>query len=128
MDDGFLLTGIIIFTIINWILYHKIFNVYYFDFSNGITKELVVCGFFAIIETLIVIAAGEWILGIIGWIFKIAFILLGILIGLLLICVVYSYIKSPQSFKEKWNAILHKDCMKDDGNVGAGSAEEKSEE
>jgi len=31
----------IVYGIIGWVLYHKIFNVYYFDLSNGLFKEFI---------------------------------------------------------------------------------------
>ena len=57
---------LLVFTIVNWIIYHKIFKVYYLgSISKGIWKETVVCFFVAGVETAIVMIAGQWILGII---------------------------------------------------------------
>ena len=35
----------LICSIVIWVLYHKLFDVIYFDFSSGCLKELIICAF-----------------------------------------------------------------------------------
>lgn len=35
----------IVYAIICWIIYHKLFYVVYFDLGNGCLKEIIICGF-----------------------------------------------------------------------------------
>lgn len=39
-----------------WVIYHKLFNVWYFDFAGGCFKELITCGFIGAILAAIIVA------------------------------------------------------------------------
>lgn len=64
---------IAIFTVINLVLYHKVFDVYYFG-GQAMVKELVTAIFIAIIESALVVSFGGYILIIIGIIIVIVLI------------------------------------------------------
>ncbi len=56
---AFLIIG---FTIFNFIIYHKIFRVIYFDLKSALFKEFATCFFFAGIETALIMVIGPYIL------------------------------------------------------------------
>lgn len=74
--DMIIFIGFVFLVIANIVLYHKIFNVIYFNLSSGLMKELVASIFVAIIEIAIVGAVGKWVIliavivGIALWIGK----------------------------------------------------------
>lgn len=43
-------------TIAVWVIYHKIFNVIYFDLANGCLKEVIICILFGALLTGLVVA------------------------------------------------------------------------
>lgn len=56
---------LIAFTIINFIIYHKIFTVWYFNLGDGLYHELLGCLLVAMFECAIIITVGPIVLGII---------------------------------------------------------------
>lgn len=82
---------------INWLIYHKIFNVFYFgSVSKGLSKELVTCGFVAMIELAVIMALGQWLLAIL---IPIA-VVVGIIILIFAIIGKISKLKKEKSFSE----------------------------
>ena len=55
---------ILILAVINWIIYHKIFRVLYFDLGKGLVKEFICCFLVAAIEAALIMYVGEAILGL----------------------------------------------------------------
>ena len=64
----------IIFIVFNLIIYHKIFNVIYFNLGKGLFKEFAVSFFLAGIETAILMAIGPYILVAFGVVLAICLI------------------------------------------------------
>lgn len=60
----------IVFSVGVWIIYHKIFSVYYFNLFNGLMKELVVSAFVGALLTVLVLSF--W------WVADIILILVGL--------------------------------------------------
>lgn len=58
--------GVLILVIINFIIYHKIFNVVYFDFTRGCATEIFWIAIFTAFEIAIVKGIGQKILGALG--------------------------------------------------------------
>lgn len=57
---------LVVFAIINWVIYHKIFVVFYFgNKSKSIMNEIIWCLLIACFETALVMVLGQWALGII---------------------------------------------------------------
>ena len=50
--------------ILNWILYHKLFRVVYFNLGAGLFKEFAACVFFAGIEMALFAMIGPWLIGL----------------------------------------------------------------
>ena len=55
--------GIVIFMIINLVIYHKIFSVTYFNLANGCFTEIFFAWLVAMLEMGIILAVGKFILG-----------------------------------------------------------------
>lgn len=66
----------ILLAIINLIIYHKIFAVYYFDLGAGLKKEIFYAFFFALIEVGLIAKVGPYILIGIGVIIAITIIVI----------------------------------------------------
>ena len=58
--------GVLILVIINFIIYHKIFHVVYFDFTRGCATEIFWIAIFTAFEIAIVKGIGQKILGALG--------------------------------------------------------------
>ncbi len=58
--------GILILVIINFIIYHKIFNVVYFDLAKGCSTEIFWIVIFTAFEIAIIKGIGQKILGMLG--------------------------------------------------------------
>lgn len=69
---------VVVLTVLNLILYHKVFNVFYFDLGRGLTRELVTSFFIAIIEASLIMHFGKIALVIIG----IILLLIGVLFAI----------------------------------------------
>lgn len=55
---------LLILIVVNWLIYHNIFRVYYFgNVGQSIFKELFGCSLVAAIELAIIMTVGGWILG-----------------------------------------------------------------
>lgn len=77
MDAAIGVVGVpllIIFTILNLVLYHKVFTVYYFNLGTGLGKELMWSMFFAVIEAAIVITIGVYVIPIVAIVAIVLFI------------------------------------------------------
>lgn len=81
----------IILVIANWILYHKLFDVVYFNLGAGIFKEFAACIFLAGIEMALFAVAGPFIIAL--------------LVAIIVICSIRKYIKK----KEGQRPILEPD-------------------
>lgn len=66
---------VLFFTVLNLVLYHKMFDVYYFSLGHGLAKEIVASVCVAIIETAILMKVGMVLLIILGVLIAIALIL-----------------------------------------------------
>ena len=75
----------IVLVIANWILYHKMFDVVYFNFGAGIFKEFAACIFLAGIEMALFAAAGPFIIAL--------------LVAVVIICSIRKYIKKKEGQK-----------------------------
>ena len=58
--------GVLILVIINFIIYHKIFDVVYFDFTRGCSTEIFWIAIFTAFEIAIIKGIGQKILGMLG--------------------------------------------------------------
>lgn len=65
---------VLFFTVLNLVLYHKLFDVYYFSLGNGLAKEIGASVCVAIVETALVMYIGGYVLAIFGIIVVIALI------------------------------------------------------
>lgn len=89
---------VLILTVINWIIYHKIFNVWYFgNVGNSIFKEFFWSMIVAGVEVVIFINFASFIIPIILGIV----IIIGIIIGILAMVGNFADIKSKFSPKQK---------------------------
>ncbi len=61
--------GILILVIINFIIYHKIFDVVYFDFAKGCSTEIFWIVIFTAFEIAIIKGIGQKLLGMLGFFF-----------------------------------------------------------
>lgn len=109
--DGLMLIGIVVLMIINLVLYHKIFNVLYFDLGKGLLKELIGAFFAAALEmAAITMLFGKvfgllgallgGILGILGWILRIALIIGAVAAVVCLIVWIVKMVKGKLEGKE----------------------------
>lgn len=65
---------LLFFIIFNFIIYHKIFRVIYFDLAKGLSREIFWCILLSPFEAAIVVAVGPYILVAVGVIFAIVLI------------------------------------------------------
>jgi len=90
---------IVIFTIINLRIYHKIFHVVYFDLGQGLFREIFYSALIALFEAGIVIKFFSGVIGVIG---KILLLLLKVLLILAVIAIIAGIIwKIIQVVREK---------------------------
>lgn len=100
----------LVLVVINWIIYHKIFDVYYFgSVAKGFLRELVGCVFAALLEIAIILSVGKWLLGLLigvgKWFLKTLIVLAAVFVVLILIFVIINNIKKLKeikSFKQKF--------------------------
>lgn len=96
---------IIVFTLaaLNFFLYHKIFNVVYFDLGRGLMKELIGCFVAAIAEVALLMTVGQVLLGgivtIIGFVGSIAVVVV------VVVAVIYAVYRVVQYIKKKKKVI-----------------------
>lgn len=88
----------LVLIVINWIIYHKIFDVYYFGgVMKGCLSELVGCVLAAAFEIAIIYGIGKWLLGLLvgvgKWFLKILIVLAVVFVVLILISVIINNIK-----------------------------------
>lgn len=76
---------VVIFTIINLRIYHKIFHVVYFDLGQGLFREIFYSALIALFEAGIVIKFFSGVIGVIG---KILLLLLKVLLILAVIAII----------------------------------------
>ena len=100
--------GVIILVIINLIIYHKIFDVVYFDFSQGCLTEIIWAIIFTGLEIGIIKAIGGKILGALGaflvFVVKLVLILAVIAIVIFIVWKIVQMVKSrPDIDKGGWN-------------------------
>jgi len=92
---GIVLIGLII---LNWIIYHSIFDVAYFNgVLRGIVWELVCCFIAALFELAIIMYLGKAILGffagLLKWILIIALIIAGVAAVIYCVYAIWKYVK-----------------------------------
>lgn len=87
--------GIVIFTIINWRLYHKMFDVTYFGNPfSGMGRELFGCFIVAVIEvTVIKMALGSLLTFLFNFIVKYVIPFVLVVIGLIVLFIIYCKVK-----------------------------------
>lgn len=83
--DTFYLIAVIVLTVINLVIYHKVFQVLYFDLGKGLLKEIVVSVFLAIIELSVILWVFKGIASVVGGIFAFFVTVLKILLVIALI-------------------------------------------
>lgn len=93
--------GILILVIINLIIYHKIFNVVYFDFSQGCLTEILWAFIFTGLEIGIIKAVGKKFLGALGTFF--GFVVKLVLILAVIALVIFIVWKIVQMVKSRPN-------------------------
>lgn len=97
-------------TVLNIILYHKIFDVLYFDLGKGLLKEILGAFIVAYLEMALIVYVGKWILGmvskVIGVGLKITIIIVGISIIVYAVRYIYRLIK-------KRNMVHKEDAQND---------------
>lgn len=84
---------LIAFSVINWIIYHKMFHVIYFNGLKSMTGEIFWCIFIGVIETGIVVYAGAWLLGILGTLLVWLLIIAGVCLAVYAIYRIYKSVK-----------------------------------
>lgn len=83
---------LVVLIVLNWILYHKIFLVFYFGgMRKSLTSEFIWCAIAACVELALIIAVGQWVLA--------AVLIIGAII--LIIYAIYSIYKFFQRRKKK---------------------------
>lgn len=134
MDEAFstgLFVAFIILTIANWILYHKIFDVLYFDFGRGILKEIVYSAFAAILELAVLGFILRAIGNLIGGIFRIVLIIVLILTVILLLFYIikkiYNNRENIASLFKKSKVSVNKDNSEGNIQLGISQIKEKPE-
>lgn len=65
---------VLFFTVLNLVLYHKFFDVYYFSLGHGLAKEIGASVLIAIVEAALLMYIGGYVLAILGIIIVIALI------------------------------------------------------
>lgn len=61
-----LLIVVLFLSVVNFVIYHKIFSVIYFDLGNGLLKEIIGCFLCAIFEAAIFMMVGPYVLVVLG--------------------------------------------------------------
>lgn len=89
--------GVTVLMVINLVIYHKIFNVIYFDLGQGLLKEIVGAYILAVMEAGIIVYIGQSVLGgivnVLGWILKVVLILGAAIAAICLIVWIVKLIK-----------------------------------
>ena len=89
--------GILILVIINIVIYHKIFDVVYFDFARGCSTEIFWIAIFTAFEIAIIKGIGQKILGmlgaLLGFVGKLIIIVLAVSIAIFVICKIVQIVK-----------------------------------
>lgn len=91
--------GVLILVIINFIIYHKLFNVIYFDFSRGCATELFWIVIFTAFEIAIIKGIGQKLLGALGAFF--GFVIKLVLILAVIALVIFIVWKIVQMVKSR---------------------------
>ncbi|MDE5699551.1 MAG: hypothetical protein K2I96_19445, partial [Lachnospiraceae bacterium] len=91
--------GVLILVIINFIIYHKLFNVIYFDFSRGCATELFWIVIFTAFEIAIIKGIGQKLLGALGVFF--GFVIKLVLILAVIALVIFIVWKIVQMVKSR---------------------------
>lgn len=88
-----------VLVIVNIILYHKIFRVYYFDVGKGLINEFICAVIFAILEIALFMWLGSWIVSlIVGVVSLVGTVILWIVLGVLGIGAIYFGGKAIRKF------------------------------
>lgn len=99
--------------VFNIFLYHKIFDVVYFDLGQGLLKEVVGAFLVAALEIGLIVSVGKWILGnilkILGIGLKFIIIIVGIIIIAYAIYYIYGIFKKKQNIAHKENTLNNSD-------------------
>ncbi len=100
----------------NWIIYHKIFSVAYFDLGRGLMKEAVCCFLAASLEMGFVImifqSIGGFLLRVLGFAVGVVKVVLCIALALVLLAVAVYGIKTVYANREKIFHGFKKDNVK----------------
>jgi DNA-directed RNA polymerase subunit RPC12/RpoP len=106
---------VIVLMIVNWIIYHRIFSVMYFDLGRGLLKEFIVCFFAAILEISAIVLlfkyVGKIVLKILGVTVGIVKVLLILILGLGLVVAGICVIKAVYNNKEKIFSVFKKETF-----------------
>lgn len=89
--------GVTVLMVLNLVIYHKVFNVIYFDLGQGLLKEIVGAYILALVEASIIVAIGQSLLGgiasVLGWILKVVLILGAVVAAVCVIAWIVKFIK-----------------------------------
>lgn len=95
MGNSAIVICMIALTILNFFLYHKIFDVLYFDLGKGLLKEIIGSYIVAVIEIAFITKIGKYLLNFVISLLKTGLGLLVIIIGIsIVVYVIYSIIKA----------------------------------
>lgn len=112
---------LLILIVVNWLIYHKIFRVYYFgNAGQSIFKEIFGCSLVAVIELAIIMTVGGWILG--------ALLIIGVIaLAIYVIYRIYKFVKgkSGETPEKESEEDLEQEIMKDGMNVHKEETDER---
>ncbi|MDO4332226.1 MAG: PsbP-related protein [Eubacteriales bacterium] len=121
---------VIIFTVLNLVIYHKLFRVVYFNLGAGLLKELIVCFILALVEAGLVITFFASALSIVGkliiTVLKIAAILVAVVVAIGIIAKLVEIIRKNVNADHQGGAN-YLQAVKSLFARSAGAAKEKAE-
>lgn len=112
---------LLILIVINWLIYHHIFRVYYFgNAGQSILKEIFGCSLVAVIELAIIMTVGGWILG--------ALLVIGVIVLVIYaVYKIYKFVKgkSGETPKRETEEEVEQETMKDGMDVHKAETAER---
>lgn len=125
MGNSAIVICMIALTIVNFFLYHKIFDVVYFDLGKGLLKEIIGSYIVALIEITFITKIGKYLLKFVISLLKTGLGLLVIIIGIsIVVYVIYSIVKA---IKRKQDIAKNGEKKKDSTNINTETSGEASD-
>lgn len=125
MGNSAIVICMIALTILNFFLYHKIFDVVYFDLGKGLLKVIIGSYIVALIEITFITKIGKYLLNFVISLLKTGLGLLVIIIGIsIVVYVIYSIVKA---IKRKQDIAKNGEKKKDSTNINAETSGEASD-